>query len=48
MPVRVNEQVYYRTAKVCQAAGIGEDTLRRCIGQVQEYVPGMKLIEETK
>ncbi len=29
MPVKINGQVYYRTAEVCQAVGIGKSTLFR-------------------
>jgi hypothetical protein len=27
MPVKINGQIYYRTAKVCQMVGIGKGTL---------------------
>ena len=29
MPVKINGQVYYRTAEVCQKVGIGKSTLFR-------------------
>jgi len=29
MPVKINEQVYYRTAEVCQMADIDKSTLLR-------------------
>lgn len=31
MPVKINGRVYYRTAEVCQAVGIGKSTLFRWI-----------------
>jgi transposase-like protein len=33
MPVKINGQVYYRTAEVCQIVGIGKSTLFRWIRQ---------------
>jgi hypothetical protein len=29
MPVKIDEQVYYRAAEVCQMEGMGESTLLR-------------------
>lgn len=31
MPIRIDGQVYYRTAEVCQMVGIGKSTLFRWI-----------------
>jgi len=31
MPVKINGQMYYRTAEVCQKVGIGKSTLFRWI-----------------
>ena len=33
MPIRIDGQVYYRTAEVCQMVGIGKSTLFRWIRQ---------------
>jgi predicted site-specific integrase-resolvase len=33
MPVKINGQIYYRTAEVCQMVGIGKSTLFRWIKQ---------------
>ncbi len=33
MPVKINGQIYYRTAEVCQMVGIGKSTLLRWIRQ---------------
>lgn len=33
MPVKINGQIYYRTAEVCQIVGIGKSTLFRWIKQ---------------
>jgi phage antirepressor YoqD-like protein len=33
MPVKINGQIYYRTAEVCQIVGIGKSTLFRWIRQ---------------
>jgi transposase-like protein len=33
MPVKINGQIYYRTAEVCQMVGIGKSTLFRWIRQ---------------
>jgi excisionase family DNA binding protein len=33
MPIRIDGQVYYRTAEVCQTVGIGKSTLFRWIRQ---------------
>ena len=33
MPVKINGQIYYRTAEICQMVGIGKSTLFRWIRQ---------------
>jgi predicted site-specific integrase-resolvase len=33
MPAKINGQIYYRTAEVCQIVGIGKSTLFRWIRQ---------------
>jgi predicted site-specific integrase-resolvase len=33
MPIKIDGQVYYRTAEVCQIVGIGKSTLFRWIKQ---------------